>query len=111
MAGREVLGSAVLELVTDPTKLHAGMAAARAETLATVTSIQKSLTSIGSAFSAAGSKMTIGITAPVLAIGGAITKVATEFDTSLKQVVGLTDVTSSEIAGIRDQILELGKTV
>jgi len=38
--GREDLGSAVLELVTDPAKLKAGMAAGRAETLATLREIQ-----------------------------------------------------------------------
>jgi len=111
MPGRELLGRAALELVTDPAKLRQGMAAARAESLSTLGSVQKELNSIGRSMSETGSRMTVGITAPVLGIGAAITKIGTDFETVMNQAVGLAGVSRDAIGGIRTEILALGKEV
>lgn len=114
MANREFLGRAVLELTTDPTKLQQGLAAARSQALSSIGGIQKALTTAGARMSETGSRMVVGITAPVIALAGAVTKVGTDFEQTMSQIVGLTDVTRDEIGGIRDEILamgpELGKT-
>ena len=110
-AGREDLGRAVLELVTDPTKLRQGLAAARAESLQTVGGIQKSLTSIGDSMTRTGRSLTTGVTLPVIALGAAVTKIGSNFEETTNQIVGLTTVTRDQIDGIRADLVALGKEV
>lgn len=54
-----------------------------------------------------GTSLTRNVTAPVLALGAAVIGVGTQFDTTLRQIVALTDVTGDEIAGVRKRLLEL----
>jgi len=109
--GREFLGRAVLELAVDPRKLKLGLAAARADALRAVGDLQKGLTNIGRAMSEAGGRMTTGITLPVLAIGAAVAKVGTDFETVMKRAVGLAGVSADAIGGVKASILALGKEV
>lgn len=74
-------------------------------------SLASGLTSKGKALDAIGSSMSRNITVPVLAAGAAITAVGLNFDTTLRQIVALTDVTADEIGGVRDRILELATAV
>lgn len=71
----------------------------------------QSLAGIGQNLTKAGSAMTRNLTLPILAAGAATANFALDFDTTLRRVVGLTDVTADEIGGIRDQILALGPAV
>lgn len=109
--GGELLGRSVVELVTDATKLRQGLAAARSESLQQIGDIRKSLGDIGRSMSETGSKMTVGITAPVAALGGAILKVGTDFETTLNQAVGLAGVSRDSIGGIRKEIIGLGAEI
>lgn len=111
MPGREFLGRAVLELVTDPTKLRAGLAAARAESLSTLGNVQRQLTSIGDSMTRTGRSLTTGVTLPIVALGAAVTKIGANFEETTDQIVGLTIVTRDQIDGIRAQLIELGKEV
>lgn len=74
-------------------------------------SIGGALTKVGSEFSRAGHGLTTGLTLPILAVGGAASHMALDFDTALRKVVGLTDVTQAEIGGIREQILAMSHDV
>lgn len=58
-----------------------------------------------------GTTLIRNVTVPILGIGSAIVSVGVDFDTTLRQIVALTDVTADEIGGIRSEILELAKVV
>lgn len=64
---------------------------------------------LGGSLRSLGTTLTTSITLPVLAIGAAITKVGTDFDTTLRQIIALTDVTASEIDGVRSAVLRLSQ--
>jgi TP901 family phage tail tape measure protein len=75
------------------------------------TKIGGALAGIGQNLSKTGRSMTTNLTLPLLAAGGAATKLALDFDTTLRQIVGLTDVTGEEIDDVREKILALGPAV
>lgn len=104
MALGEGLGQAVLELVTDGAKLQRGLAAARAETLQTLTSTQQRLQAVGSQISATGSKMTVGLTAPVIGLGKAIFDVGGGFQHTMSEIVGLVGVGREQVNAWRPEI-------
>lgn len=60
---------------------------------------------------ATGRAMTTNITLPILAAGGAAAKMALDFDTAGRQIVGLTDVTGEQLDSIKAKILELGPAI
>lgn len=102
------LGRAVLDLVTDPTKMRAGLAAARTETLATLRSAQGALHDIGSQMTQTGSQMTKGITVPVLAAGAAIFQTGADFETALDHIVGLVGIGRDQVNAWVPEIEKLG---
>lgn len=110
-AGHELLGRSVLELVTDSSKLRHGIAAARQESLSQIGDIRKALGDIGRSMSETGSRMTVGITAPVIALGSAVLNIGKDFDTVLNRAVGLAGVSRDAIGGIRKEIVDLGTEV
>lgn len=74
-------------------------------------SIAAGLTSRGKAMSTIGRSLTQNLTLPIVAAGTAITFVGMKFDTALRRIVALTDVTADEIAGIKSGILDLAQVV
>lgn len=108
--GREDLGSAVLELVTDPTKLRAGMAAARAETTKTLNDANGALRNIGTKMTATGGQMTRGVTVPVLAAGAAIVSVGADFEHTMSQIVGLVGISREQVNAWKPEIEALAKS-
>lgn len=70
-------------------------------------SMAAGLQSRGRAISTLGSSMTRSLTLPIVGAGAAITAVGIDFDTTLRQIVALTDVTGDEIEGVKDDILEM----
>ena len=55
--------------------------------------------------------LTRNLTLPIVAAGAAIVKTGIDFDTTLRQIVALTDTTAGEIGGIKQQILDLANVV
>lgn len=104
MAIREDLGSAVLELVTDPTKLRQGMAAARAETAKTLNDANTALHGIGQKMTATGGQMTRGVTVPVIAAGAAIVSVGADFEHTMSQIVGLVGISREQVNAWKPEI-------
>lgn len=107
--GREGLGQAVLELVTDPTKLRAGLAAARQETTQTLSSANQALNGIGKQMTSTGGQMTRGVTVPVIAAGAAIVAVGGEFEHTLSQIVGLVGVSREQVTAWKPEIEALAE--
>lgn len=74
-------------------------------------SIATGLTRSGKAMESIGSSLTKNVTLPVVAAGTAITAVGMKFDTTLRQIVALTDITQDEIGGVREEILKLAPAI
>ena len=54
-----------------------------------------------------GKKMSLAITAPLAGIGIAAAKTSMDFETSLSKMVGLVGLTTDEVDGMRDSVLQL----
>ena len=106
------IGQLFLELLADSSRLTASVVAA-AQAAGSKGSealgqrLTKGLTTAGQSLTRTGSSLTQGLTLPIVAAGVAVTKFALDFDTSMRQVVGLAKVPQSEIAGIKKEILSL----
>lgn len=73
--------------------------------------IADGLSSSGKTMAKIGRNMMQNLTLPIVAAGTAITVVGLKFDTTLRQIVALTDITAQEIGGVRDEILKLAPAV
>lgn len=114
------IGDLLLTIIADGSGLRKdierqGLAAANAAGPAIGTSLGASiasgLTRGGKAMENIGMTMTRNVTLPVMAAGFAITKVGLDFDTALRRIIALTDVTADQIGFVRDGILELATAV
>lgn len=63
---------------------------------------------LGEGITELGSSMTLGLTVPIVAAGGAATSVAASFDDAMSQVQGALGGASSDMDGLRNLALQLG---
>ena len=91
-----------------------GLIRIRDEATATLEGVSNKLTKVGDDMIATGRKMTaagttlsVGITAPLVAAAGAAFKLRSEFDTSLVMIQTLVGDTAEAVAEFRDEILDL----
>lgn len=63
---------------------------------------------LGEGITELGSSMTLGLTVPIVAAGGAATSVAANFDDAMSQVRGALGDASADMDGLRDLALQLG---
>lgn len=105
------IGDVFLTVRANLSAFQADLAKLNSDVSRTATSMGKTLSNVGAGLSKTGGAMTRNLTLPILAAGGAAGKFALDFDTSLRQVVALTDVTQGEIGGIRDRLLELAPAI
>lgn len=63
---------------------------------------------LGEGITELGSSMTLGLTVPIVAAGGAATSVAAGFDDAMSQVQGALGGASADMDGLRDLALQLG---
>lgn len=63
---------------------------------------------LGEGITDLGSSMTLGLTVPIVAAGGAATSVAAGFDDAMSQVQGALGGASEDMDGLRDLALQLG---
>ena len=85
---------------------------ARAANLdAQLSKIERRLQRTARAFESAGRRLTIGLTAPVLALGGAATKMAVTFDDEMNKLVSLVGLPREEVEKLKAAVLNLAPTV
>lgn len=70
--------------------------------------ISGKLTSIGSTLESAGSGLTKSVTLPILAVGTAGLKVATDFEKSMSNVKAISGATGEDFTKLRDKAVDLG---
>jgi TP901 family phage tail tape measure protein len=73
-------------------------------------SMSKSFGQVGQKMTDVGKTMTRRMTAPLLGIGGAVLKVAGNFESSMNQVRAVTGATGADFDGLRNQAQDLGRT-
>lgn len=93
----EKLGEAVLELTTDATRMIRGMSSALAKADA-----------FGKKLSATGRKLSMRLTLPLIAAGGASIKMAADFEKSMSEIVGLVGISQEQVSQWSEQIKALG---
>ena len=72
------------------------------------TKIGGNLSSVGKSFSSAGSTLTKNVTLPLLAVGGAGIKVASDFEKGMSEVKAISGATGEEFDALKNQAIELG---
>ncbi len=72
--------------------------------------LEGKLQSTGAAFSGAGKKLSMGVTAPLVGLGAASIYTAANFDDSMRKVSATSQATGAEFDAMKAQALELGKT-
>jgi hypothetical protein len=63
--------------------------------------------SMGASIAKVGKSMTVGLTLPIVAVGGAATKMAMDFDDSLTKIVSLVGLSREEVDGMRGDIIRM----
>jgi TP901 family phage tail tape measure protein len=72
--------------------------------------LRKRLSKIGGSLENVGTKMSIGLTAPILAFGASAIKTAIGFDESMNKVAAMTEATGAPLLKMREMAKELGST-
>lgn len=105
------MGSAVAYLELDTSKFSTGFKNAIAD-LKTFTDkyndMSTRITGLQSAFDTLGGELTKGLTLPIVGIGTAAVKMASDFDKQMSEVQAISQSTSSEFDALRDTAIELG---
>lgn len=68
------------------------------------------LNKIGGNVSGVGSKLTMGVTAPLLGIAGAAIKVGNDFEAQMSRVKAISGATGEEFEALKQQALDLGQS-
>jgi TP901 family phage tail tape measure protein len=66
---------------------------------------------VGDKMSAVGQKMTLGVTAPIMALGGLAAKAAIDFESAFAGVIKTVDATDEELAVLRQGIRDMAKEI
>lgn len=66
---------------------------------------------VGAGMTSAGRSLTMGLTLPILAVGGGALKMASDFETAFTEVTTLFDLPKEQIASLRKDVLGLAKTM
>lgn len=108
------VGSAVGYLDLDISGFLANLRSAQSEADNTsknlATKIGKNISGVGSALSSAGSTLTKSVTLPLLGVGAAGLKVASDFDKGMSEVRAISGATGNELTALRDTAIDLGAT-
>lgn len=103
------LGEAVVEVGADTSgfknEVQKGVTKA---TDSAASSAAKSMQNLGKGFSKAGTKMSLGITAPIVAIGTAAIRTGMDFEQSMNRVSAITGTTGKGLDALTDQAIQLG---
>ena len=106
------VGSAVGYLDLDISGFLAGLRSAQSEADTTskniATKIGNNITGIGKSMTSVGSTLTKSVTVPLLGIGTAGLKVASDFDSAMSGVKAISGATGEEFDALRAKAIELG---
>ncbi|MBM4449023.1 MAG: phage tail tape measure protein, partial [Chloroflexi bacterium] len=73
--------------------------------------IGDSLSNLGSRCKALGSTLTLGLTAPLVAVGGGAIKMAADFETAMNNVNSIAFLPQAQLKALGQSVIDLSKTV
>ena len=85
-----------------------GMAQAQASLKQFQSATGSTMQNVGSTMAGVGKGLTFGVTAPLLAIGGASVKTAMTFEKQMNRVKAISGATGNDFEKLRDQAIQLG---
>lgn len=110
----ERLATAALELTTDQTQFNAGLADAEKRVKSTFANAAKDLKAFGRSATDAGKTLSIGLTAPIVAVGAAAIKFGTEINEAMANVATLIPGAGARVQELKrhvqDLAIETGKS-
>jgi TP901 family phage tail tape measure protein len=89
--------------IADLQRLEAQGAALQAGMSKSAAAMQRN----GEALAGMGKKLSMGLTLPIVGIGVAAGKMAMDFDSAMTKIVSLVGISSDEVAGMRQSVLQL----
>lgn len=105
------LGSAIAYLELDTSKFRSGFSSALSD-LKSFTSegatVTQKLTSLQSAFSTFGGGLTKGVTLPLVGVGTAAVKMATDFEKQMSEVQAISQASGSDFDRLKETAMDLG---
>lgn len=105
------LGSAIAYLELDTSKFRSGFSSALSD-LKSFTSegatVTQKLTSLQSAFSTIGGGLTKGVTLPLVGVGTAAVKMATDFEKQMSEVQAISRASGSDFDRLKETAMDLG---
>lgn len=104
------LGVAALRTSLDLGGLRTGLNQAKSETERTVKDMDARLKTLGRGLTSAGKAMTLGLTAPIGAMGVAVLKIGGDFQKSMNRVSALSGATGRDLERLTGLARELGAT-
>lgn len=99
------LGEAVVEIGADTTKFESEVQQGVESSL---NKSSKAMQNVGKTMAGVGTKMTIGVTAPLLGIGAAALKTAANYETTMNVLQSATGASGSEMKALSAQAKQLG---
>lgn len=105
------LADVFVRVRADMTELNQSLRGLDQQVAGQANRIGDSLTRVGENMSRVGGAMTASLTLPIVGVGAATSKLALDFDRTMNQIVGLTDVPREAIEGIGDEILAMAGEV
>ena len=106
------VGSAKGYLDLDISGFLAGLKTAQSEADSTskniATKIGGNLSNVGKSLTSAGTTLTKNVTVPLLGIGAAGLKVATDFEKGMSEVQAISGATGEQLGALREKAIELG---
>ena len=102
------VGSAVGYLDLDISGFLKGLKSAQDEANKSNSKIGSSLSKVGKSFTSAGTTLTKGLTVPLMGVGAAGLKVASDFEKGMSNVKAISGATGQQFIDLKDKAVELG---
>lgn len=105
------LGSAIAYLELDTSKFRSGFSSALSDLKAFTSegaTVTQKLTSLQSAFSTIGGGLTKGVTLPLVGVGTAAVKMATDFEKQMSEVQAISQASGSDFDRLKETAMDLG---
>lgn len=105
------VGSAIAYLDLDMSGFTSGISQARSalsDFVNSTDSLQSKFTNLGNSISGVGKSMSTSLTLPIVGVGTAATKVASDFEAAMSKVEAISGATAEEMTQLRDKAIEMG---
>lgn len=105
------VGSAIAYLDLDMSGFTSGISQARSalsDFVNSTDSLQSKFTNLGNSISGVGKSMSTSLTLPIVGVGTAATKVASDFEAAMSKVEAISGATAEEMTQLRDKAVEMG---